>query len=264
MEMLDLTYKAITYHPIYMLNFLKIFSHDKCDKPIEEILSPFDPEFRSALLSMYRGDPQTGSDGEKYPLDGVTKIDAQSVLFIYEFCLSVKPENIIEIGMAYGFSTISFLAAITHNRYGHHSSIDPFQHSDWKGIGLNHAMSLASKMAQRSTFKLYEDRSDRTVTDLARSNRTFDLIFIDGNHRFDDVLTDFYLYAPLCEVGGHIIFDDTWMRSIQTVVSFVRNNRLDFKEITQNLSRFSVFKKIAEDSRRWNHFIPFPVAQKPY
>lgn len=46
----------------------------------------------------------------------------------------------------------------------------------------------------------------------------FDLIFIDGSHRFDDVLVDFTLAAELCPIGGSIVFDDAFMKSIWTVI----------------------------------------------
>jgi cephalosporin hydroxylase len=107
------------------------------------------------------------------------------------------------------------------------------------------------------TFSFIEDRSDHTATDLSRSNSTFEVIFIDGNHRFDDVLVDFYLYAPLCATGGHIIFDDMWMRSIQTVVAFVRSNRPDFVEVPTPEANVCVFQKIGDDVRTWNNFHEF-------
>ena len=123
------------------------------------------------------------------------------------------------------------------------------------------AHALASTNASNSAFLLIEERSDRAATDLARSNSTFEVIYIDGNHRFDDVLVDFYLYAPLCAIGGHIIFDDTWMSSIQTVVAFVRANRTDFVEVRTGQSNIFVFKKVCDDARNWSNFRKFAVSR---
>ena len=100
---------------------------------------------------------------------------------------------------------------------------------------------------------------ERAATDLAREKASFDVIFIDGNHRFDDVLTDFYLYASLCADRGFVIFDDLWMPSIQSVVSFVRANRTDFEEQSTGESNIAVFQKTSSDSRRWDHFQRFGV-----
>ncbi len=104
-----------------------------------------------------------------------------------------------------------------------------------------------------------EDRADRAATDLARSNSNFDVIFIDGNHRFDDVLVDFYLHAPLYATGGHIIFHDMSMSSIQTVVAFLLANRADFVEVATGESNICVFRKVGEDARQWTNFRKFAV-----
>jgi predicted O-methyltransferase YrrM len=93
----------------------------------EQILSSLPEPFRSALLSMYEGDLQLGEDGEKHSLDEITGISPAEGMWIYELCRKVKPQATLEIGLAYGFSTIYFLAVLAENGNGHHSSIDPYQ-----------------------------------------------------------------------------------------------------------------------------------------
>jgi predicted O-methyltransferase YrrM len=228
---------------------------------IKKVLTPLDPHFRTPLLSMYCGEPQLGTDGKLHDIDKLTRFDPSQGMWLYDLCVSVKPKATIEIGMAYGYSTIYFLAAVAKNQLGCHTAIDPFQRSAWQSVGLTHAQSLAPQQGSEPTFQLIEDRSDRAAIDLTRSNSTFDVIFIDGNHRFDDVLVDFYLYAPLCAIGGYIIFDDMWMSSIQTVVSYVRANRTDFVEIRDTHFNICVFQKVGDDTRQWNHFRKFSVSQ---
>ncbi len=162
--------------------------------------------------------------------------------------------------MASGFSTLYFLAAATKNQTGFHTAIDPFQRSRWHGIDLTHANEYAPKWGSENAFCLIEDRSDRVATDLARADKRYDVIFIDGNHRFDDVLVDFYLYAQLCTIGGRIIFDDMWMSSVQTAVDFIRTNRSDFMELHSSFSNVTIFQKLSEDNRRWNEFQEFKVS----
>ncbi|MEI6613859.1 MAG: class I SAM-dependent methyltransferase [Chrysiogenales bacterium] len=230
-------------------------------KRAEELLASLHPPFRSALLSMYRGAPQLGDDGQLHAIDESTRISPAQGIWLYDLCLSVRPEATLEIGMAYGYSTLFLLAAIAKNRTGHHTAIDPYQHSDWHGIGCAHANAVALAAGLDAAFLLIEDRSDRVATDLARSKSVFDLIFIDGNHRFDDVLVDFYLYAPLCAIGGHIALDDVLMSSIQTVVAFVRENRTDFVEIHTTEANMCVFQRVGDDSRRHDDFHRFVVAR---
>lgn len=226
----------------------------------EKRLGTLDPWYRALLLSMYHGEKQIGTDGKRHPVDKWTRISPTQGMWLYDLCLSVKPKATLEIGMAYGYSTIYFLTAIAKNQFGHHTAIDPFQCSQWFGIGLAHAKAAVSRIGLDSAFHFIEDRSDRAAIDLTRSSSKFEVIFIDGNHRFDDVLVDFYLYAPLCTLGGHIIFDDSWMSSIQTVAAFIRSNRTDFVEIPTDVHNIFVFRKVGEDSRYWKHFRRFAVS----
>jgi hypothetical protein len=87
-----------------------------------EILSPLFPQpFRSVLLSMYNGEPQVGSDGERHCLNG-TAIGPEQGMWLYDLCRETKPKATLEIGLAYGYSTAYFLAAIRENGVGHHTA----------------------------------------------------------------------------------------------------------------------------------------------
>src|SRR5580704_4557194 len=58
---------------------------------VEEVLGPLDPPFRERLLSMYRGEPQLGLDGKHHAIDPRIKISPSQGMWIYELCLSVRP-----------------------------------------------------------------------------------------------------------------------------------------------------------------------------
>jgi predicted O-methyltransferase YrrM len=248
---------------IRVLNTLGIGSSrsaTSASKTDDEFLNGLDPHFRAPLLSMYRGESQLGIDGDRHPIHTTTKVSPSQGMWLYDFCLSVKPKATLEIGMAYGYSTLYFLAAMRRNQLGSHTAIDPFQRSDWHGIGLAHVQAVAASGAiESSSFRFIEDRSDRAAVDLVRSNSSFDVIFIDGNHRFDDVLVDFYLSAQICAIGGHIILDDVWMSSIKAVVAYLRENRTDFVEVSTDQPNICVFRKVNDDIREWSHFRKFSV-----
>jgi predicted O-methyltransferase YrrM len=221
----------------------------------EQMLSPLEEPFRSALLSMYRNEAQEGLDQGLHPIDPSLRIPTSQGMWLYENCRTRRLRSILEIGTCYGYSALFILAAISKNAVGHLTSIDPFERTWWHGIALR----SIEKAGAGQYFRYIEDRSDRAGIDLAREGAKFDLIFIDGNHRFDDVLTDFYLFAQLCEKGGQVVFDDMWMPSIRTVVSFVRANRADFREAPNADHNIAVFEKVDEDPRDWNHFRPFSI-----
>jgi predicted O-methyltransferase YrrM len=222
------------------------------------LLASLDEPFRSALLSMYRGESQIGAHGETFQINPITGVDAANGMCLYEEYRRLAPRASLEIGMAYGCSTLFFLAAIAKQGVGAHTAIDPFQRSHWHGIGLEKVRQIGPV-----PFHILEDTDVHAATDLQRSGARFDFIFIDGNHRFDDALVDFTLFAPLLNNGGRAVFDDIWMPSVRTAVAFVQTNRPDFKHIpTPFGSRFATFQRIADDTRDWDHFLPFRVAQK--
>ena len=40
------------------------------------------------------------------------------------------------------------------------------------------------------------------------SDRTFDLVYIDGGHRYEEVLSDIKFYGDKVKVGGYLVLDD--------------------------------------------------------
>ncbi len=229
-----------------------------------EVVAKLDPRFQATLLSMYEGNPQLGADGELHRLSEITSIAPEQGLVIYDLCLSIKPASTLEVGMAYGYSTLYFLAAAARNQSGFHTAIDPFQKSQWHAIGLVHATEHAPQWGETCCFSWIEERSDRAATDLARAGHSFDVIFIDGNHRFDDVLVDLYLYAQTCKIAGYILLDDMRMSSVQSAASFIRANRIDFREIPSAYGNVTIFQKIGEDTRSWNSFHKFMVSPSAF
>lgn len=238
-------------------NLLNLLSRKTSRPPLSELelLDDVDAPFKAALLSMYRGDAQLGVDGQRHILHKDTKVPPEEGMWLYEQCRTSKPERSLEIGLAYGFSTLFFLAALARNNFGHHSAIDPYQNSAWHGIGL----SIINALAPPGRFRFIEDTSVSAAVQLEREGLPYDVIFIDGGHRFEEVLVDFFLYAQLCKVNGLVILDDTWMSSVKTVASFVRSNRSDFAEVRTPVQNLCVFQRVGKDEREWHHFRRFVV-----
>ena len=221
----------------------------------EPILSSLTEPFRSALLSMYAGDSQLGVDGESHSLDPATGIYPDEGIWIYELCRHAKPQATLEIGLGYGFSTLYFLAALAQNGKGRHTSIDPYQRrapGRWEGVGLAQGRSLGGEK-----FRFIEERSFAALTHLADNHECFDIIFLDGRHLFDFVLTEFTLSADLCSMGGHIILHDMWLPSIQRAVEFVRRNRTDFDYVETPVANIAAFRHTGTDNRQFKDFVDF-------
>ncbi len=112
-------------------------------------------------------------------------------------------------------------------------------------------------MDPRIVDRLIEEKSFLAVPRMISDGTQYDVIFIDGNHRFDDTLVEFTLCALACKMGGYIVLDDMWMPSIRKVVSFVRRNRSDLSEVATPVLNLAAFQKVAEDIRNWDHFKDF-------
>lgn len=215
--------------------------------PLQRLEEPF----LSKLSSMYRCEPQVGDEGQVFSMDDSgTRISPQQGMWLYDLCRQIKPQATLEVGLAYGFSMLFFLAAIKKNGHGRHTTIDPFP---WHGIAYANAREVGMPL------DVINEISERAAVDLVRAGRQFDVIFIDGNHRFDNCLLDFTLLAKACNIDGYIIIDDMWMKSIRAVASFIQTNRRDFTHVSTPVRNIAVFKKIGDDTRKWDHFRGFPV-----
>ena len=62
---------------------------------------------------------------------------------------------------------------------------------------------------------------------MIRDGLKFQLIYIDGSHRFEDVFCDFYFVRYLLAVGGYVMFDDSSDSEVAKVVRFVRKNLVE-------------------------------------
>jgi predicted O-methyltransferase YrrM len=221
------------------------------DDPIEKRLAPIPQPFRDMLASMHNHEPQVGTDGAIHASDNVSGVTVDDGLYLYNLCLKVRPQRTLEIGFAEGFSTLYFLAAAKMNGGGSHVAIDPFENF-WHGIGSQKVRQ--SDMS--SHFRFIEAKSVSALPLLASENSQYDLIFIDGDHRYDSELADFVLADVLCPKGGYLLFHDIWMDSTKKLVSFIQRNRADYETEPTGVN-IAAFRKVGEDQRQWHYFVDF-------
>lgn len=223
-------------------------------EPISRVLEVLPEDYTRILLSMYAGQEQMGSDGVMHRIDRSTKISPEQGMCIYTLCQKIKPQKTLEIGFAYGFSTLYFLAAIESNNSGIHTAMDPFERSYWYGIGLQ----KIKEVEMDSSFRFIPDYDFLAIPELARKNQKFNVIFIDGDHRFDYVLMDFTLCDLILSKNGYIILHDAGMPSIKKVVKFIERNRPDY-QVQKDIPspNMLIVRKISDDNRKWNHYSSF-------
>jgi predicted O-methyltransferase YrrM len=141
-----------------------------------------------------------------------------------EFLFSIIHEDpairkTLEVGCAYGLSSLYICAAIRNRTGASHTIIDPFQNTQWDGVGISNL-----EKAGIDFFNLFEIKSELALPQLLKHNEgQYDLIFIDGWHTFDHTLLDCFYATQLLQVGGLLIIDDLSFPSVKRVVDFLKN-----------------------------------------
>lgn len=182
------------------------------------------------------------------PLISVSKTEGQ---YIYSFLKEKEIKTTLEIGFCYGCSTAYIISATQHTHY----AIDPHQEEVWNNVGLTNI----KKLGMDKYLILEEDFSHNALPKLLKEGVKVDFCFIDGDHKFEAIILDFYYCNLLLNEGGYILFDDTYLRSTQVVGEWIKKNRADYKHVQtpSNVENFIMFQKIGKDERDMEHFVEF-------
>jgi predicted O-methyltransferase YrrM len=150
----------------------------------------------------------------------------------------------LETGMAYGISTIAIAGVHDDSK---HIAIDPYQSSDWRGVGILNVQRAG--LADR--VRVIEERSDAALPQLVAEGVELDLALIDGSHLFDYTLVDFFHADRMLRTGGVVVFHDTWMPAVRQAASFVIENR-DYQKLDAGDDAMWALRKTGEDDRAWD------------
>ncbi len=140
---------------------------------------------------------------------------------LYYLIREFRPDKTLEIGLAYGLTTLFVCQALSDNSKGFHTAIDPYQHKNYQSIGLLNI----ERAGLNEYLRFYQSPSYQVLAQLTIQKETFDFAFIDGSHLFDFVMVDFFFVDKLLNINGVVVFDDLWMPGIRKAVSFVLKNR---------------------------------------
>jgi hypothetical protein len=185
--------------------------------------------------------------------------------------VALKPKRTLEVGLCYGGSCLVFTAS--HKDLGaspaqQHTAIDPFQREYWDDIGL----LLTEKAGLADYLEFIPEKSCIALPELLKAGRTYDLVYIDGSHLFEDVFVDLYFVTRLLNPGGVVALDDSSDPHIAKVLKFVRTNLRDIllpvdlaeyredqgKNLKYKVGRMTgrlqltAFKKTNKSDREWN------------
>lgn len=143
----------------------------------------------------------------------------------------------IEIGFAYGTSTLAITEAISKNS-GLHFVIDKFQLDDWGGNGLD----LIEQAGLSKNLEFCDKYCYEILPELLKKERYFDFAYIDSTKQLDWILVDFFYIDKLLEINGIIVFDDAGFPGIRKILRYISQY--------PNYKIYAVFPKNYKYSRK--------------
>ena len=165
----------------------------------------------------------------------------------------------IEVGLGYGISALHVCEGLLGNAdpRAHHVVIDPYQATRFSDCGLQF-------LDEAGVAGLVEHHAEESQIALPRflgEARTFDLAFIDGNHRFDGVFVDLFYLGRLVRPEGIIFLDDYQLRGVARAASFFVSNlgwTLEEVSAADDLHQWVVLRTSAgRDTRPFDYFVDF-------
>jgi predicted O-methyltransferase YrrM len=191
-------------------------------------------------------------------LDVVANISADNSRALYQFVRRRRPERVIEIGMAYGVSTLTILSAMEENGAGRLISIDPY--TAWP-TGRLVALHQIQRAGLSHRHEHRHESSYQALPALLAAGAGPDLVYIDGCHNFDYVFVDFFFADKLLSAGGVVAFNDAGWRTVFKVIRFLQTHRR-YRELDVGLPKvygsrnplFSLVKRFQGRSTRDRYF----------
>ena len=164
-----------------------------------------------------RGPTEARSDGD-FERVSVPDRDCDALC---EGLLADHARVVVEIGLAYGSSTLAIAEAlVTPGTEGaRHLIIDAFQEHfhdvGWNAIVAAGLTDVCSLLRERSQLALPRLLADGLVADAA---------FVDGSHHFHSVFVDLFFLSELVRPGGLVVLDDHHWPSVATAARYFENN----------------------------------------
>ena len=165
------------------------------------------------------GQVRTIDGSEVLPLDSA--ITADVGILLQDFIRRQQPKTIVEVGLAFGISALFICEALQECGGLRHIAIDPYQSTQWHGIGMNN-LRLAGFGHLTECIESY---SHLALAEMAAKGTRIEFAFIDGWHTFDHTLTDFFNIDRILAVGGMVVFEDVFFPGVHQACRYVATNR---------------------------------------
>jgi len=161
----------------------------------------------------------------------------------------------LEVGLAFAFSALHVCEGLilNGNDDARHTTMDPHQAVGYADVGLR----ILKEAGVRSMVEHHNTASQSLLPRFVDEGRSFDLGFVDGNHRYDYVFVDLFYLGELVKPGGVVAVDDYNLPGIHRAVSFYLTNR-KWTLLETVDDRLAVLRTASEpDERDFRYFVEF-------
>jgi predicted O-methyltransferase YrrM len=214
---------------------------------------------RSVIERLVRdGTAVARSDGTLHDLFPVA-VSAAEGEALRRWVIREQATQTIEIGLGYGISALHICEGLLANAgpAARHVVLDPYQRTRFSNCGLQF-------MEEAGVAGLVEHHAEESQIALPRfigETRSFDLAFVDGNHRFDGVFVDLVYLGRLVRPGGIVFLDDYQLPAVARAASYFLTNvgwRLEEVSSWDDLHRWAVLRTSAvPDTRPFDFYADF-------
>jgi predicted O-methyltransferase YrrM len=160
-----------------------------------------------------------------YPeLESNPIVNYERGILLYSLIAKFRPKNVLEIGMAEGYSTLCMAWAMTdYNINGRIFTIDPkpfdvpikrkitWEENPEHDTTLLSTKELWNKFADKEWIEKIEVLTGFSGEVLQKKTENFpkmDMGFIDGHHAYEAVIHDFYAFLRTASENFYLLFDD--------------------------------------------------------
>jgi predicted O-methyltransferase YrrM len=198
------------------------------------------------------------SDGTLHSLFPVAASAAESEV-LRGCVLREGATQTIEVGLGYGVSALHVCEGLLENAdpTARHLAVDPYQTTRFSDCGLQ----FLDEAGVAELVEHHAEESQIVLPRLLSEARSFDLAFVDGNHRFDGVFVDLFYLGRLVRPGGIVFLDDYQLPGVARAASFFVSNigwTLEEVSAADKLHQWAVLRtSVVPDTRPFDHYVDF-------
>ncbi|MFI5156436.1 MAG: class I SAM-dependent methyltransferase, partial [Chitinophagales bacterium] len=135
--------------------------------------------------------------------------------FLQKIIIDNKFKKSIEIGFAFGISTLAIIEEVVKNG-GNHLVIDKFE-KNWNNVGHD----LIFQAGYTKYLEFHEEYCYVALPKLLGEGRKFDFAYVDSTKQMDWLLVDFFFLDKILTINGVIVFDDVEFPGVRKLLRYI-------------------------------------------